>query len=218
MFLALEKENLLIEGALTPKKGGFQLSTPNYTTCALPRKASVSTQQMAEHEGLVGWVVRRQWLGELPFDDAVHEGRIGLWAALRGYDPQRGTTFSTYAVPAIARAVWRAVGAHSRLSSSPVLSDVPSDAPNLADEIHDLQVRCALLELVGHLPPRLREVIVAHYGLGQSPPQTFAAISHTMGISRQRVHQLHTTAILWLAHPAHSLERVMNFGQDRVDL
>lgn len=160
---------------------------------------------MAEHEGLVGWVVRRQWLRGLPFDDAVHEGRIGLWAAIRGYDPQRGTTFSTYAVPAIARAVWRAVAVTSRLSSYPLLPDIPSLATDLSDEIHDAQVRSVLLDLVEHLPPRLREVIVAHYGLGQSLPQTFAAIGHTMGISRQRVHQLHTAAILWLAHPSHSL-------------
>jgi hypothetical protein len=26
-----------------------------------------------------------------------------------------------------------------------------------------------------------------------------------LGVSRQRVHQLHVQAILWLAHPAHSL-------------
>ncbi|MCL5961664.1 MAG: sigma-70 family RNA polymerase sigma factor [Chloroflexi bacterium] len=181
------------------------MSTPNSTTCAPPREATISTEQMAEHEGLVGWVVRRQWLGGLPFDDAVHEGRIGLWAAIRGYDPQRGTTFSTYAVPAITRAVWRAVAVHSRLSSSPLFSDVPSEATDLVDEIHDAQVRSALLDLVGHLPPRLGEIIVARYGFGRSLPQTFAAIGHTMGISRQRVHQLHTAAILWLAHPAHSL-------------
>ena len=41
----------------------------------------------------------------------VHEGRIGLWQALRGYDPGRGTRFSTYAVPAITHALWRAVAA-----------------------------------------------------------------------------------------------------------
>lgn len=191
------------------------MSAPNSTTCARPRKAAVSAQQMAEHEGLVGWVVRRQWLGGLPFDDAVHEGRIGLWRAIRCYDPQRGTTFSTYAVPAIARAVWRAVAVHSRLSSSPLLPDVPSAATDLLDEIDDSQVRSALLDLVRHLPPRLREVIVARYGLAQNPPQTFAAIGHTMGISRQRVHQVHTAAILWLSYPVHSLPLRRLLERDR---
>ncbi len=64
---------------------------------------------LAEHERLVHWVVRRQDLGPLPYRDAVHEGRIGLWRAVRGYDPTRGIRFSSYAVPAIRRAVWAAV-------------------------------------------------------------------------------------------------------------
>lgn len=66
-------------------------------------------QALAKHEGLVHWVVRRQWLGDLPYAGALHVGRIGLWQALQRYDPSRGAAFSTYAVPAIKRAVWRAV-------------------------------------------------------------------------------------------------------------
>ncbi len=64
---------------------------------------------MARYERLMHWVVRRQWLGKLSYVEALQAGRIGLWRALQGYDPQRGTAFSTYAVPAIARVVWRAV-------------------------------------------------------------------------------------------------------------
>ena len=73
-------------------------------------RREVSAEQLAEHEGLVRWAVRQQRLGGLPFADALHEGRLGLWRALQGYDAARGTSFSTYAVVAIKRAVWRAVG------------------------------------------------------------------------------------------------------------
>jgi len=52
---------------------------------------------MSRHDGLVQAVVRRQVLGDLPFFEALQAGRIGLWRAILGYDPQRGTTFSTYA-------------------------------------------------------------------------------------------------------------------------
>ncbi len=48
-------------------------------------------------------------------------------------------------------------------------------------------------------------MIVAHYGLGETKPQSFAAIGHTLGVTRQRAHQLHVDALFWLAHPAHSL-------------
>ena|GEM_PF-3489433 len=69
----------------------------------------IVVQALAEHEGLVHWVVRRQWRGSLSYEEALHIGRIALWQALRHYDPRRGVAFSTYAVPAIARALWQAV-------------------------------------------------------------------------------------------------------------
>src|SRR4051812_47009096 len=71
--------------------------------------AGTLSEQLAAHEGLVRLVVRRRQRGELPFAGALHAGRLGLWRALLGYDEQRGTCFSSYAVPAIERAVWRAV-------------------------------------------------------------------------------------------------------------
>lgn len=158
---------------------------------------------MAQHEGLVRWVVRRQRLCGLPFDDALHEGRIALWRALLHYDPSRGTAFSTYAVPAIARAVWRAAAAQHPTTSPPVAPTAP--LPDPADLIHAQAVREALLALVRQLPPRLRLVVVAHHGLDGSLPRTFAAIAATLGLTRQRVQQLHVAALCWLAQPAHSL-------------
>jgi RNA polymerase sporulation-specific sigma factor len=67
---------------------------------------------MRRHDGLVQAVVRRQYLGSLPFEEALQAGRIGLWHALLGYDFQRGFAFSTYAFPAIMRHIWRAVKQH----------------------------------------------------------------------------------------------------------
>jgi hypothetical protein len=36
-------------------------------------------------------------------------GHIGLWHALQRFDPERGAAFSSYAIPAITRSIWRAV-------------------------------------------------------------------------------------------------------------
>jgi RNA polymerase sigma factor (sigma-70 family) len=175
---------------------------------------------MAAHEGLVHWVVRRQWRGELSVAEALHAGRIGLWRALRRYDPTRGTRFSSYAVPAIKRAVWAAVarqmqdGAHADAGARPGALT----ARDPVDTLHRAQVRAALHALVARLPARLQEVIVRHYGLGADEPQTFAAIGGPLGVSRQRVHQLHVTALLWLAQPDHSraLRRLLD-RQRRTD-
>ena len=184
-------------------------------------------KQMGQHEGLVRWVVRQQRLLGLPFDDALHEGRIGLWRALLRYDPCRGTAFSTYAVPAITHAVWDAVAAQHPTMPSPVVST--AESPELAELVYTEQVHSTLLALVRQLPPRLRLVITVHYGLAgslgtlggqgtRSLPLTFAAIGRTLGLTRQRVQQLHVAALLWLAQPAHSLPlRRLLERHDRLD-
>lgn len=166
---------------------------------------SVTDRDLAAHEALVHWVVRRQHLGSLAFADAVHEGRLGLWNALQHYDPSRSLRLSTYAVPAITHAVWRAVAA---ASTEPLALPLPSadlvDATDLSEIVHDTQVRDALRALVAALPPRLREVIRARYGLDDPLPRTFAEIGKAWGISHQRVQQLHRQALLLLAHPSRS--------------
>jgi len=174
-----------------------------YTTVTSVVSKSDLVQSLAEHERLVHWVVRRQWLGGLSYAEAVHIGRIALWRALQHYDVRRGTAFSTYAVPAIARAVWRAA---ARAESREILIPYPpKEAPDLDEEAQRGLIHAALCHLLASLPQPLGYVIVAHYGLDGHPAQTFAAIGQALGVTRQRVQQLQAFALLWLAHPAHSL-------------
>lgn len=174
----------------------------------------VTERDLAAHDGLVHWVVRRQRLGSLAFVDALHEGRIGLWKALQSYDPTRGTRFSTYAVPAIAHAVWNAVAA---ASPEPIPLVLPLadwvDETDPSEPLHHTQVCEALHALVATLPARLRDVVIAHYGLDGALPQTFAQMGQRWAISRQRVHQLHRQALLVLSHPAPS--HALRFLVDR---
>ncbi len=176
------------------------------TTVAPLQGARILAESMAQHEGLVRWVVRQQWRGDLSFADALHEGRLGLWRALLRYDPSRGTAFSSYAVPAIRHAVWRAAACcqpPAQPTTHPSSLAVESFDPD--EGVHAGQVRASARALVDRLPGRLRLVIVAHYGLGEAEPQSYATIGRTLNVTRQRVQQLHLEALLWLAHPAHSL-------------
>ena len=159
-------------------------------------------QALAEHEGLVHWVIRRQWLGVLPYAEALHVGRIALWRALQPYDPIRGTAFSTYAVPAIQRAVWRAV-AQARPHPQELLTPQPpqQEAPDLDQAVERALIHQALYRLVARLPRPLDYVIIAPYGLHRRPPRTFTAIGQGLGVTRQRAHQLHTEALLWRKLP-----------------
>ncbi len=162
-------------------------------------------QAMARHERLVHWVVRRQYLGRLSYAEALQAGRIGLWQALRRYDPARGCRLSTYAVPAIRRAVWRAVSEAERACEEVLTVCPPLVSPDLEGELERALKRVAVHQLVAGLPGRLYRVIVAHYGLAGEAPRSFVVIGQELGVTRQRVQQLHSEALLWLAHPAHSV-------------
>ena len=160
---------------------------------------------MAAHDRLVHAVIRRQVLGTLPFAEALQAGRIGLWRAILGYDPQRGLAFSTYAWPCIAREVWSAVKGAERPGPT-VLCALLAPCCD-ADPVtvwDDTAVRSALHDLVARLPDHLRAVVVAHYGLGDDPPASFGCIGARVGLSKQRIHQLHIQALIWLCQPAHS--------------
>jgi RNA polymerase sigma factor (sigma-70 family) len=175
------------------------------TTLCSVRHALDVDQALVEHERLVHWVVHQQWLGELSYVAAVQAGRLALWRAIQGYDPQQGVAFSSYAVPAIRRAVWRAVTEAHPPFREQLRVHPPQATVELEAVVSTRLVTTALRSLVAQLPVRLRTVIVAHYGLADVPPQSFTRIGHALGVTRQRVQQLHAEALLWLAHPAHSL-------------
>jgi len=161
---------------------------------------------MAHHDGLVQAVVRQQVLGDLPFTEALQAGRIGLWQAILGFDPWRGLAFSTYAWPCIMHQVWRAVKAYPPLDPPPVMGDGlrPVEAADPAAAWEAAAVRQALHDLVHCLPQRLRHVIVARYGLDGAPPTFYRQMGAALGLSGERVRQLHSEALVWLRHPAHS--------------
>ena len=61
-----------------------------------------------QHERLVHFVLRRQVSDEMAYADLLQVGRMGLWQAVLHFDAERGVAFSTYAVVAIQRRMWRA--------------------------------------------------------------------------------------------------------------
>jgi RNA polymerase sigma factor (sigma-70 family) len=161
---------------------------------------------MTRHDGLVQAVVRRQVLGDLPFVEALQAGRIGLWRAILGYDPKHGTAFSTYAWPCIMRHIWRAVKVHARFHSPPVADTgfLPLQELDPILVWEAIAVQQALHHLVQRLPGRLRYVMVARYGLHDTPAATYRQIGVALDLSGERARQLHTEALVWLRHPAHS--------------
>jgi len=170
-----------------------------------PLTAQAVQEAMEQHDGLVHAFIRRQGGGDIPYEEALQAGRIGLWHAIRGYDPTRGTTFSTYAWVAICRQI------HHRAKELSQDTDIWSQKMpaswilrDPAGELERKLIQSVLLGLVSQLPERLRQVIVGRYGLGDDPPCMLKELGKELGLTRERVRQLQQEALAWLRHPAHS--------------
>jgi RNA polymerase sigma factor (sigma-70 family) len=194
------------------EKGGFSRRTET----ALYRSAQAGCPEsldrlLRQHEGLVRQIVAHQQLCGLPFEEALQVGRIGLWRAIEGYDPQRGTRFSTYAYPAIIRQVWGAVRRkcawERRQVQWAVLGEFfEAKSPDEQQKEEWEEVEQVLRGMVVGLPERQEEVIRRHYGLEGGARQTLAEIGGEWGVSRQRVYQIEEAALVWLRQPGHSQE------------
>jgi len=167
---------------------------------------------MGQHEGLVRYAAKRQQLVDLPFDEAYQAGRYGLWRAIIGYDPEKGTQFSTYAYPAIVRHIWRTVkDEYKRERQEHATRELKLFFQTMEQGMEDIQqaleVRQSLQELTQELDERLRFVIISYYGLdGSRPPLVFREIGEQLGLTRQRIQQMHVEALVRMRQPGYSQE------------
>jgi len=160
---------------------------------------------LRRHEGLIHAVIRREGSGSLSYEEAFQAGRIALWQAILGYDPARGTAFSTYAWVAIRRHIRRAA---SQATGDPGCRPVPCpprQAPDLDERVERALIHDALVALLSRLPHRLRFVVIARYGLDGRLPRSLRQLGAQLGLSHERIRQLEQEALAWLRHPAHSL-------------
>jgi RNA polymerase sigma factor (sigma-70 family) len=154
---------------------------------------------------LILLIMHRQWPGRADYADLIQEGRIGLWQAILHYDSGLGFTFSTYAGKAIRNRIWNAVGQSIR-------SEGWLDAKRAGDSLGAIiaawqgeQIRAAIQEELACIPERMRQVIELAYGLDGQAPMSLAAIGRKMGVTRERVRQVHNEALVLLRLPALSL-------------
>jgi RNA polymerase sigma factor (sigma-70 family) len=166
---------------------------------------------LMRHEPLVVFAVKRQNLGDLPFEEGVQAGRVGLWRAILGYDPHKGYQFSTYAYPSIVHYVWLAVKEHCVANRKEHATQEwqiffrhwevgPAQRQRMRELKECLEV------LVTRLPDRLRRVVRVRYELDGETWQTYEQLGQELGYSREWIRQLEIRALIWLRHPAHSQE------------
>lgn len=185
--------------------------------------ATSLTRLMDQHDGLVHYILRRQWCASLSYTAVLQEGRIGLWRAILGFDPTRGVSFSTYASVAIARHIWRAVARQQAQDEAQVARGervgvcAPVPIP-LLDPLRHLvaqEVEAALQAQVAALPAKQRQVIQACYGLDGQGARTLTQVGRELGCSRQAVTYHVRRALVRLRHPAFSASLRALLGRNR---
>lgn len=190
------------------------LDGPAALACAQSRCRECQDTLVRQHEGLVHVVLRRQCRGDVPYEDLLQEGRIGLWQAVLRFDPQRGAAFSTYAGVAIQRHIWRAVKRTNRPQGWMSHPESPNPVEIAEEQVWWEQVKVALGEAVSRLPDRLRQVICAAYGLDGNAPRTLAAIGREYGVTGEMARYWRNKALLFLRLAAFSAQLRQLCGQD----
>lgn len=204
--------------ALIKQQGG----PGNNSETTLFERAQVGCRQslnllMTRHEGLIHAVIHEQYLYGLPYEEALQAGRSALWRAIMGYEPERGTTFSTYAWVIIMRAVWAEVKRVQKGKAWVVLEERWVDETQEPGREHEVEeLREMVVGMVAQLPVRLQRIVYERYGWGEEEPATFREIGAGLGMSKQRAHQLHQEAILRLRQPAMSYALRSLFDQHSV--
>lgn len=173
-----------------------------------------SSLELARHDvlehniGLVGMLVRRRQAPATDMQDMMQEGMLGLIEALRRFDPERGTQFSTYAVFWVRNALRRCQlrmeqtvripdGAAARGHRLARVEEVPPLAwsPTLDAHLDDGRNLDELPEALECLPQRERWIISHRFGLQGCPRRTLQELGTQLGVSRQRIRQLELRAL-----------------------
>ena len=83
---------------------------------------------MERYKGMVRGLSRTMYLQGADEEDLIQEGMIGLFQALRDYDPQKEASFKTFAALCVRRNLYSAVEAASRRKHEPLNTALSYDA------------------------------------------------------------------------------------------
>lgn len=120
-------------------------------------------EELVEQNAPLIWSVARRFFGRAEPEDLFQLGSIGFLKAVRGYDPDFGTAFSTYAVPKIAGEMLRFLRDDGPVKVSRTLREHAAKAAAIAEAFRKREGRephiSELAELTGMTPEELASCI-----------------------------------------------------------
>jgi RNA polymerase sigma factor (sigma-70 family) len=148
---------------------------------------------------LVVSVARKHLRPGMALMELISEGNITLMRAVESYDFHRGHRFSTYATLALmkgfARSVPQMLSASRRASGdAAMLAQMPDRRGSVGAD--GVLRQDEVSHLLSSLSERERAVLSAHFGLDNEPAaETYGQLAERMGLTRQRVRQIHQIAM-----------------------
>lgn len=166
---------------------------------------------------LVVSIAKRRLRGPEDFFDLVSDGNMSLIRAVEKFDYTRGYKFSTYATWAIVKNYARSIPNEHRhqerfrTSNDELFLTTPDQRSNPYEQQAIQHLReSQIARIFNRLDEREQQVIRARFGLGPDrQPRTLRAVGQLMGVTKERVRQLETRAILKLREAA--IEERMDF-------
>jgi RNA polymerase primary sigma factor len=182
----------------------------------LSAAAAIRDEILQSHLRVVVHVARKHQQGGEDLFELISDGNLWLMRAVDNFDFSRNVAFNTYLTYVLMknfahrfgrrpnRAVDRLLVAQDDLMDH--LGD--ESQPSVPDAVDMLLLQGRLVDAMGRLPRRERDLVAAHYGLaaGQSP-SSLSQIAEQMHITKARVRQLEVRALRRLrrilAQPQH---------------
>ncbi|TSC88872.1 MAG: sigma-70 family RNA polymerase sigma factor [Parcubacteria group bacterium Gr01-1014_3] len=130
--------------------------------------------------------------------DLAQDGVFGIYKAIKKFDLNRKTKFTSYAYWWIRLTINRAnhpsrVILHENHQNA--LSREQNPARIVIDKEQEDLSKSKAKKLLSCLPPRERQVISLRFGLLGEPPKTLQSIGDILNITRERVRQIELKAV-----------------------
>lgn len=126
--------------------------------------------------------------------EVVSEATMFLIRAIDGFDYTIGNKFSTYAIWAINRGLWRFYQNNTLPERQGSENFTLNDVPQREDYTLDTEENVQIVELVNELDDRTKQILYARFGIDQEE-HTLESIGKRFGMTKERVRQIQNDAL-----------------------